>query len=111
MQTYVAQAPKWLIIVIFLGYEMFTFWWTRRVQPKHKCAHLSKLSIANHLRKAQDFRYWHKADMALATIDVRFRGISGNSAEVPTFPSLTQKRHGCGVVWPRSRSYLGPKRS
>jgi hypothetical protein len=40
-----------------------------------------------------DVRYWHKADMAIALSDVRFRGQSGHRLDDAQCPLLTQNGH------------------
>src|SRR6516164_10063691 len=43
--------------------------------------------------EAAGFRFWHKADIPLRSINVRFWGQSGHSADPLRCPLLTQSRH------------------
>jgi hypothetical protein len=40
-----------------------------------------------------DVRFWHKADMPIALLNVRFRGQSGHRAKALQCPLMTHLRH------------------
>jgi hypothetical protein len=43
--------------------------------------------------RQRDFRYWHKADALIASVNVRFREQSGHRPDVTRCPLMTQSGH------------------
>ena len=45
------------------------------------------------LIERREVRYWHKADVPLALMNVRFEGNNGHDANVTRCPLMTQSGH------------------
>src|SRR5262249_23949743 len=57
--------------------------------------HVRRLKLSERLRC--DVRFWHKADMALAPIDVCFRGSSGHCGMSALPPKVDMVQRSCDV--------------
>ena len=49
------------------------------------------LALMRSFNQSADFCFWHKADTAIALIDVRFQGQSGHQQDRPRCPLLTAR--------------------
>jgi hypothetical protein len=73
---------------------------SRRRQPS---THLTVCDLL-HLREAVHDRWWHKADMPVASVDVRFRGVKRTKFKQDALSAYDPKRTKTGL---KSRSAAG----